>query len=132
MTNKIIEYFPGKPVKISTVHNEMVKSRDVFVNIGLGIYAPKARGFAGGVVQEILVRVMKKLNRPAPIKEITQWVLKEKMVSPNTIILNLHKYKNLFKKNEQGYYYLAKWTSTKDGKHTAPEKVKSVTKKKSK
>lgn len=108
MTNKIIEFFPGKAVKISTVHNEMVKSRDVFVNIGLGIYAPKARGFVGGVVKEILVRVMKKLNRPAPIKEITQWVLKEKMVSPNTIVLNLHKYKNLFKKNEQGYYFLTK------------------------
>jgi hypothetical protein len=101
MANKIIEFFPEKPVKTSTVHNEMVKSRDVFVNIGLGIYAPKARGFAGGVVKEILIRVMKKLARPAPIKEITQRVLKEKMVSPNTILLNLHKYKNLFKKNEQ-------------------------------
>lgn len=108
MTNKIIEFFPGKAVKISTVHNEMVKSRDIFVNIGLGIYAPKSRGFIGGVVKEILVRVMKKLDRAAPIKEITQRVLKEKMVSPNTILLNLHKYKELFKKNEQGYYYLAK------------------------
>lgn len=108
MTNKIIEFFPWRPVKISTVHNEMVKSRDVFVNIGLGIYAPKARWFAGWVVKEILVRVMKKLGRAAPIKEITQRVLKEKMVSPNTVLLNLHKYKTLFKKNEQGYYYLAK------------------------
>lgn len=110
MTNKIIEFFPWKPVKISTVHNEMVKSRDVFVNIGLGIYAPKARGFAGGVVKEILIRVMKKLGRAAPIKEITQRVLKEKMVSPNTVLLNLHKYKNLFKKNEQWYYFLTKGT----------------------
>ena len=108
MTNKIIEFFPGKQVKISTVHNEMVKSRDVFVNIGLWIYAPKARGFAWWVVKDILIRVMKKLWRPAPIKEITQRVLKEKMVSPNTISLNLHKYKDLFKKNENGYYFLAK------------------------
>ena len=38
---------------------------------------------------------MKKLGRPAPIKEITQRVLKEKMVSPNTVLLNLHKYKEL-------------------------------------
>ena len=49
---------------------------------------------------------MKKLSRAAPIKEITQRVLKEKMVSPNTILLNLQKYKTLFERVDKGVYQL--------------------------
>lgn len=108
VANKVMEYFPNKVIKISTVHNEMVKSRDEFVNIWLGIYVPKTRWYLGWQVKDILIRVIKKAGRPMAIKELTQHVLKEKMVSPNTISLNLHKHKDLFLKNSEGQYYLAK------------------------
>jgi len=32
------------------------------------------------------------------VKEISKELLKEKMVSPNTILLNLQKYKNIFER----------------------------------
>jgi Sigma-70, region 4 len=38
MAGKITEWFPDKNVKISTVHNELVKNNTMFVNMGLGIY----------------------------------------------------------------------------------------------
>lgn len=33
MATKVMEFFPKKPVKVNTVHNEMVKSNSVFVNM---------------------------------------------------------------------------------------------------
>lgn len=33
IVNKIIERFPEKAIKVNTVHNELVKSNDVFVNM---------------------------------------------------------------------------------------------------
>ncbi len=35
---KIMEWFPKKNIKLNTVHNELVKNNDIFVNLGLGIY----------------------------------------------------------------------------------------------
>ena len=32
---KIMERFPQKSVKINTIHNELVKNNDIFVNLGL-------------------------------------------------------------------------------------------------
>jgi hypothetical protein len=32
---KIMEYFPQKNIKVNTVHNELVKNNDYFVNLGL-------------------------------------------------------------------------------------------------
>lgn len=40
---KIMEWFPQKNVKLNTVHNELVKNNDIFVNLGLGIYGLKER-----------------------------------------------------------------------------------------
>jgi hypothetical protein len=44
---------------------------------------------------------MKRMNRPMSLKEITKEITKEKMVSPNTISMNLQKYKNLFQRTEK-------------------------------
>jgi len=38
LPDKILERFPQKSVKLNTVHNELVKNNDIFVNLGLGIY----------------------------------------------------------------------------------------------
>jgi len=41
-----------------------------------------------------------------PIKDIQKEVLKEKMISPNTIVLTLQKYKSLFERVDKGVYQL--------------------------
>ena len=95
---KIMEWFPDKPVKVTTVHNELVKHNQTFVNIGLGLYALREWGFEGGLVKDIIVRIFEKFKRPMSVKEISKELLKEKMVSPNTVLLNLQKYKDLFRR----------------------------------
>lgn len=101
MASKVMEWFPEKAVKVNTVHNELVKNNTIFVNMGLGIYGLKERGFSGGSVKEIIERVLEKMNRPMAIKEISKEVLKEKMISPNTIVLTLQKHKDIFKRIEK-------------------------------
>ena len=110
---KIMERFPQKNVKINTVHNELVKNNDIFVNLGLGIYGLKERWYEGGMVKEILVRIFEKNDRPMNVKELCREMLKEKMVSPNTVMLNLQKYKDLFKRVEKGVYELVKQSKKK-------------------
>ena len=101
---KILERFPGEVTKINTIHNELVKNNDLFVNQGLGLYWLKERGFQGGSVKDILIRIFKKNNHPMTAKELTREVLREKMVSPNTVILNLQKFKNDFQRVDKGTY----------------------------
>lgn len=55
---------------------------------------------------EIIVRIFKEHARPMTVKEISKELLKEKMVSPNTILLNLQKYKELFERVDKGVYQL--------------------------
>lgn len=105
---KIMEWFPQKNIKLNTVHNELVKNNDIFVNLGLGIYGLKEWGYEGGMVKDILVRIFEKNDRPMNVKELCKEMLKEKMVSPNTVMLNLQKYKNMFRRVEKGVYELIK------------------------
>lgn len=42
---KILEWFPNVVTKVNTVHNELVKNNDLFVNLGLGLYGLKERGY---------------------------------------------------------------------------------------
>jgi len=60
------------------------------------------------MVKEILVRIFEKNERPMNVKELCREMLKEKMVSPNTVTLNLQKFKDLFKRVEKGVYELVK------------------------
>ena len=108
LPTKIMEWFPQKSVKLNTVHNELVKNNDIFVNLWLGIYGLKERGYQGGQVKDILVRIFKKNKRSMNVKELCREMLKEKMVSPNTVMLNLQKYKDLFNRVEKGVYELVK------------------------
>ena len=52
------------------------------------------------------MRIFKTTKRPMSIKEISKDLLKEKMVSPNTILLNLQKFKSVFERIEKGVYQL--------------------------
>jgi len=105
---KIVEWFPQKSVKLNTVHNELVKNNDIFVNLWLWIYGLKEWGYEGGQVKDILVRIFEKHGRAMNVKELCKEMLKEKMVSPNTVMLNLQKYKDLFTRVEKGVYELKK------------------------
>ncbi|MDR0281982.1 MAG: hypothetical protein LBI53_01300 [Candidatus Peribacteria bacterium] len=42
---KILDWFPEKAVKINTIHNELVKNNDLFVNLGLGRYGLREWGY---------------------------------------------------------------------------------------
>lgn len=55
---------------------------------------------------DIIVRIFQQYQRPMSVKEISKELLKEKMVSPNTILLNLQKYKVLFSRTDKGVYKL--------------------------
>jgi hypothetical protein len=57
-------------------------------------------------VKDIIVRIFKKYARPMSVKEISKELLKEKMVSPNTVLLNLQKFKDLFMRIDKGIYSL--------------------------
>lgn len=105
---KIIERFPQKNVKLNTIHNELVKNNDIFVNLGLGIYWLKERGYEWGQVKDILVRIFEKNQRPMNVKELCREMLKEKMVSPNTVMLNLQKYKEMFQRVDKWVYEIIK------------------------
>jgi hypothetical protein len=108
LPSKIVEWFPQKPVKLNTIHNELVKNNDIFVNLWLWIYGLKERGYEWGQVKDILVRIFERNNRPMNVKELCKEMLKEKMVSPNTVMLNLQKYKDMFTRVEKGVYELKK------------------------
>lgn len=108
LPSKIVEWFSQKPVKINTVHNELVKNNDIFVNLWLGIYGLKEWWYEWGQVKDILVRIFEKNNRPMNVKELCKEMLKEKMVSPNTVMLNLQKHKDLFARVEKWVYELKK------------------------
>ena len=45
-----------------------------------------------------MIRIFEKNDRPMTVKELCKEVLKEKMVSPNTVMLNLQKYKDTFER----------------------------------
>lgn len=119
---KIMEWFPTKPVKVTTIHNELVKNNQTFVNIGLGLYALREWGYEGGLVRDIIIRIFNKYQRPMSVKEISKELLKEKMVSPNTVLLNLQKFKEDFRRVDKGVYELAGKASTKSAVAKAPSK----------
>lgn len=108
MASKVMEWFPDKAVKVNTVHNELVKNNSIFVNMGLGIYGLKEWWFQWGTVKEIIERVLWTAERPLSIKDIQKEVLKEKMISPNTIVLTLQKYKDIFERVDKWIYQVKK------------------------
>lgn len=106
ISTKILEWFPEKPVKLNTVHNELVKNNETFVNMWLWIYGLKEWWFEWWTVKDIIERILKKADRSMSIKEIAKEVLKEKMVSPNTIVLTLQKFKDVFERVDKWIYQL--------------------------
>ena len=101
-TAKAIKDSFGKHAHTQTVHNELIKD-DRFVLVGRGLYALKEWGYEGGVVRNVIEKVLS--NGPLSKDEIIKRVLKERHVKENTILVNLQN-RSCFKKDNQGNYTL--------------------------
>ena len=84
-----------------TVHNELIKDSR-FVLVGRGMYALAEHGYQPGTVQEVIKRILKN-NGPLKPKDISTAVQKERIVKPNTILVNLQNKKH-FDRLDNGTY----------------------------
>ncbi|NTV44142.1 MAG: hypothetical protein HGA67_00395 [Candidatus Yonathbacteria bacterium] len=98
---KAIEDTFGRKAHVATCHNELIKDSR-FVLVGRGLYALTDWGYVPGVVQDVIRDVIKK-HGPLTRDEIVDFVMKERYVKPNTIIVNLQNPKN-FKRDAKGRY----------------------------
>ena len=106
ITQLINQYkFDQKIAFVQTVHNELIKDQR-FVLVGRGIYGLKEHGFEQGTVKEIIEKILEK-NSPLAKQKIIALVQKQRIVTENTIILNLSN-TSFFKKLADGRYVLIK------------------------
>lgn len=84
-----------------TVHNELIKDNR-FVLVGRGMYALSEQGYEPGTVQEVIKKILKG-NGPMKPKDVSLAVQKERIVKPNTILVNLQNKKH-FERLDNGTY----------------------------
>lgn len=100
----------NKKAHVATCHNELIKDSR-FVLVGRGMYGLKEWGHTGGVVRDIIVKVMEEGGEGKDFKmhkdAIVKGVLAYREVKPNTVLVNLQNPKN-FKKYDGGYYGVIK------------------------
>ncbi len=101
---KAIEATFNKKTHVATTHNELIKDKR-FVLVGRGIYALKEWGYEGGVVRDVIKKILKK-EGPLSKEDVVERVLKERYLKKNTILVNLQNAK-YFKKNKAGLYTVA-------------------------
>ena len=94
-----------KPAHPQTVHNELIKSSDLFVLVGRGVYALREWGYTPGTVSEVMTAVMKETGRPMSRDEVVKKVLEKRFVKENTILLNLQN-RSMFSRVEGNKYFL--------------------------
>lgn len=85
-----------------TVHNELIKDQR-FVLVGRGLYALKEWGYTPGIVREVIANVLKTAKKPMEKDMVVDKVLAQRLVKPNTILLNLQN-KKYFLKTLEGKY----------------------------
>ncbi len=93
--------FDSRTALSPTVHNELIKDQR-FVLVGRGIYGLSEQGYRPGTVQEVIQRILQQ-SGPMKTKEISLAIAKEKIVKPNTILVNLQNRK-FFERLENGAY----------------------------
>lgn len=91
----INELVPSKRKALKqTVHNELIKDPR-FVLVGRGTYALRTWGYKEGTVADILYAILRETKRPLEKQEVIDLVLGERMVQPNTIVLNLNEHEGI-------------------------------------
>lgn len=93
-----------KQAHIATTHNELIKDKR-FVLVGRGLYALSDWGYEGGVVRDVIRKILKN-EGPLTKKDIIGRVLKVRRVKENTIVVNLQN-GNHFMRDEKGRYQVA-------------------------
>jgi len=83
------EGFDKKSVTVQAVHNELIRYEQ-FVLVGRGLYGLKEWGYQEGTVSDIIESLLAKKS-PMTKQEITNGVLKQRIVKKGTISLNLQK-----------------------------------------
>jgi hypothetical protein len=102
ITNLINEKkFDHKIALVPTVHNELIKDNR-FVLVGRGMYALSEHGYEPGTVQEVIKKILK-TSGPMKPKDISAVIEKQRILKPNTILVNLQNRK-FFERLEDGRY----------------------------
>lgn len=96
--------FDGKSVNTATVHNELILD-DKYVLVGRGLYALKEWGYSKGTVADIIASILTEAGEPMTKKDITEKVMKQRMVKKTTIDLALMN-KKRFERITGGKYSL--------------------------
>ncbi len=99
---ELLPFSSPKKIQTTTVHNELIKD-ERFVLVGRGLYALKEWGYEPGTVKDVILKILKKSKKPLKREEISEKVLKERIVKKNTILLSLSD-KNYFLRDEDGKY----------------------------
>lgn len=98
--------FDGKSVNTATVHNELILD-DKYVLVGRGLYALQSWGYTKGTVADIIAGLLEKSKEALTKQEITDEVMKQRMVKKTTIDLALMN-KKRFQRLSGGTYALVK------------------------
>ncbi len=93
----------NKKAHTATCHNELIKDPR-FVLVGRGLYALSDWGYEGGVVKDVIKKVLRK-NGPLTKDEVIKKVLKERYVKDNTVLVNLQDCR-IFTKDNKGRYFI--------------------------
>ena len=94
--------FDAKNVNTATTHNELILD-DKYVLVGRGMYGLKEWGYQDGTVADVVEAVLKAAARPMAKDELTEAVMKQRLVKQTTVNLALMN-KNRFAKNSEGKY----------------------------
>lgn len=96
------EFFATRKILPQTVHNELIRDPR-FVLVGRGVYGLKEWGYEDGTVKDVIYKILTKAQEPLAREEIVKLVLTQRLVKPNTILLNLNS-KSHFQKDSGGRY----------------------------
>ena len=97
--------FDAKNVNTATTHNELILD-DKYVLVGRGMYGLKEWGYQDGTVADVVEAVLKAAARPMAKDELTEAVMRQRLVKQTTVNLALMN-KNRFAKNSDGKYVIA-------------------------
>lgn len=98
---KSIQETFNKKTHPATTHNELIKDPR-FVLVGRGQYALGEWGYKTGVVRDVIREILAELG-PLTKDEVVDYVMKERFLKRNTILVNLQNPKH-FTKLEDGRY----------------------------
>ncbi len=95
----------NKAAHVATCHNELIKDKR-FNLVGRGMYGLREWGHTGGVVRDIIEKVLNDAGKALSREDIVERVLALRDVKANTVMVNLQNPK-YFKKNAAGNYEIA-------------------------